>query len=60
MALAFDAVGKKIFYLDDVGGGAKMKLVVNMIMGMYFNNTTGKHKRRWTSWVEHEVNLVIS
>jgi len=30
---AFDAMGKKSFYLDDVGGGAKMKLVVNMIMG---------------------------
>lgn len=33
---AFDAMGKKSFYLDDVGGGAKMKLVVNMIMGRYF------------------------
>jgi len=30
---AFDAMGKKSFYLNDVGGGAKMKLVVNMIMG---------------------------
>jgi hypothetical protein len=36
---AFDAMGKKSFYLDDVGGGAKMKLVVNMIMGRYFNYT---------------------
>lgn len=38
-APAFDAMGKKSFYLDDVGGGAKMKLVVNMIMGRYFNYT---------------------
>lgn len=37
---AFDAMGKKSFYLDNVGGGAKMKLVVNMIMGRYFNYTT--------------------
>jgi glyoxylate/succinic semialdehyde reductase len=30
---AFDAMGKKSFYLGEVGHGAKMKLVVNMIMG---------------------------
>jgi glyoxylate/succinic semialdehyde reductase len=30
---AFDAMGKKSFYLNEVGSGAKMKLVVNMIMG---------------------------
>ncbi|KAJ7514121.1 hypothetical protein O6H91_23G028800 [Diphasiastrum complanatum] len=30
---AFNAMGKKSFYLGDVGNGAKMKLVVNMIMG---------------------------
>ncbi|XP_024361826.1 glyoxylate/succinic semialdehyde reductase 1 [Physcomitrium patens] len=30
---AFDAMGKKSFFLNDVGSGAKMKLVVNMIMG---------------------------
>ena len=30
---AFDVLGKKSFYLGEVGNGAKMKLVVNMIMG---------------------------
>lgn len=30
---AFDAMGKKAFYLGEVGHGARMKLVVNMIMG---------------------------
>jgi len=30
---AFDILGKKSFFLGDVGNGAKMKLVVNMIMG---------------------------
>ncbi|XP_068657925.1 glyoxylate/succinic semialdehyde reductase 1-like [Aristolochia californica] len=36
---AFDVMGKKSFYLGEVGNEAKMKLVVNMIMGkIYFNN----------------------
>ncbi|KAL3694957.1 hypothetical protein R1sor_008608 [Riccia sorocarpa] len=30
---AFDVMGKKSFYLGETGNGAKMKLVVNMIMG---------------------------
>ena len=30
---AFDVLGKKSFFLGQVGNGAKMKLVVNMIMG---------------------------
>ena len=30
---AFDVMGKKSFFLGPVGNGAKMKLVVNMIMG---------------------------
>jgi glyoxylate/succinic semialdehyde reductase len=30
---SFDVVGKKAFFLGEVGNGAKMKLVVNMIMG---------------------------
>lgn len=30
---AFDVMGKKSFFLGDVGQGARMKLVVNMIMG---------------------------
>lgn len=30
---AFDVLGKKSFFLGSVGNGAKMKLVVNMIMG---------------------------
>ncbi|CAM6087882.1 unnamed protein product [Calypogeia fissa] len=30
---AFDAMGKKSFYLGEVGQAARMKLVVNMIMG---------------------------
>jgi len=29
----FQKMGKKSFYLGDVGAGAKMKLVVNMVMG---------------------------
>lgn len=29
----FDALGKKSFFLGSVGNGAKMKLVVNMVMG---------------------------
>lgn len=37
---AFDAMGKKSFFLNDVGSGAKMKLVVNMIMGRYLFVTT--------------------
>jgi 3-hydroxyisobutyrate dehydrogenase len=32
-APAFDKLGKKRFHLGDVGQGARMKLVVNMIMG---------------------------
>ncbi|KAK4483032.1 hypothetical protein RD792_010208 [Penstemon davidsonii] len=34
---AFDVLGKKSFYLGQVGNGAKMKLVVNMIMGSMMN-----------------------
>ncbi|XP_050363734.1 glyoxylate/succinic semialdehyde reductase 1 [Argentina anserina] len=34
---AFDVIGKKSFYLGQVGNGAKMKLVVNMIMGSMMN-----------------------
>ncbi|KAE9605708.1 hypothetical protein Lal_00025411 [Lupinus albus] len=34
---AFDVLGKKSFYLGEVGNGAKMKLVVNMIMGSVMN-----------------------
>jgi glyoxylate/succinic semialdehyde reductase len=34
---AFDVLGKKSFYLGHVGNGAKMKLVVNMIMGSMMN-----------------------
>lgn len=30
---AFDVLGKKSFFLGEVGNGARMKLVVNMIMG---------------------------
>lgn len=30
---AFDVLGKKSFFLGQVGNGAKMKLIVNMIMG---------------------------
>ena len=30
---AFEKIGKKIFYLGETGNGARMKLVVNMIMG---------------------------
>lgn len=36
MKLVFDVMGKKFFFLNDVGSGVKMKLVVNMIMGRYF------------------------
>ncbi|KAL5990706.1 putative oxidoreductase glyr1 [Asimina triloba] len=34
---AFDVLGKKSFFLGEVGNGAKMKLVVNMIMGCMMN-----------------------
>ncbi|KAI8013309.1 Glyoxylate/succinic semialdehyde reductase 1 [Camellia lanceoleosa] len=34
---AFDVMGKKSFFLGHVGNGAKMKLVVNMIMGSMMN-----------------------
>ncbi|KAJ1429537.1 hypothetical protein SESBI_08309 [Sesbania bispinosa] len=34
---AFDILGKKSFFLGEVGNGAKMKLVVNMIMGSMMN-----------------------
>jgi len=30
----FDVVGKRTFFLGDVGAGARMKLVVNMMMGI--------------------------
>ena len=33
----FNAMGKKSFFLGEVGNGAKMKLVVNMIMGSMMN-----------------------
>jgi 3-hydroxyisobutyrate dehydrogenase-like beta-hydroxyacid dehydrogenase len=33
MVPAFDVPGKKSFFLGEIGNGAKMKLVVNMIMG---------------------------
>ncbi|CAO2818928.1 unnamed protein product [Amaranthus hypochondriacus] len=33
----FDVLGKKSFFLGKVGNGAKMKLVVNMIMGSMMN-----------------------
>ncbi|XP_057789639.1 glyoxylate/succinic semialdehyde reductase 1 [Salvia miltiorrhiza] len=33
----FDVLGKKSFYLGQVGNGAKMKLVVNMTMGSMMN-----------------------
>ncbi|MQL93003.1 hypothetical protein Taro_025633, partial [Colocasia esculenta] len=33
----FDVLGKKSFFLGAVGNGAKMKLVVNMIMGSMMN-----------------------
>ncbi|KAL3621885.1 hypothetical protein CASFOL_034081 [Castilleja foliolosa] len=32
---AFDILGKKFFFLGQVGNGAKMKLGVNMIYGQY-------------------------
>nr|GMD69177.1 glyoxylate/succinic semialdehyde reductase 1 [Ipomoea batatas] len=34
---AFDVLGKKSFFLGQVGNGAKMKLVVNMVMGSMMN-----------------------
>ncbi|KAJ6810721.1 glyoxylate/succinic semialdehyde reductase 1 [Iris pallida] len=34
---AFNILGKKAFFLGQVGNGAKMKLVVNMIMGSMMN-----------------------
>ncbi|PNY12383.1 glyoxylate/succinic semialdehyde reductase 1-like protein, partial [Trifolium pratense] len=34
---AFDVLGKKSFFLGEVGNGAKMKLVVNMVMGSMMN-----------------------
>ncbi|XP_015947986.1 glyoxylate/succinic semialdehyde reductase 1 [Arachis duranensis] len=34
---AFDVLGKKSFHLGEVGNSAKMKLVVNMIMGSMMN-----------------------
>ncbi|CAL5196003.1 unnamed protein product [Lathyrus oleraceus] len=34
---AFDVLGKKSFFLGEVGDGAKMKLVVNMVMGSMMN-----------------------
>ncbi|KAH7534101.1 glyoxylate/succinic semialdehyde reductase 1 [Ziziphus jujuba] len=37
MIPVFNVVGKKSFYLGQVGNGAKMKLVVNMIMGSMMN-----------------------
>ncbi|XBI45820.1 hypothetical protein VPH35_110222 [Triticum aestivum] len=37
MVPAFDVLGKKSFFLGEMGNGAKMKLVVNMIMGSMMN-----------------------
>lgn len=37
MLPALDVLGKKSFFLGKVGNGAKMKLVVNMIMGSMMN-----------------------
>lgn len=37
MVPAFDVLGKKSFFLGEIGNGAKMKLVVNMIMGSMMN-----------------------
>lgn len=37
MVPAFDILGKKSFFLGEMGNGAKMKLVVNMIMGSMMN-----------------------
>ncbi|KAJ4824924.1 putative oxidoreductase glyr1 [Turnera subulata] len=34
---AFDVLGKKSFFLGQTGNGAKMKIVVNMIMGSVVN-----------------------
>ncbi|KAH9793943.1 glyoxylate/succinic semialdehyde reductase 1 [Citrus sinensis] len=34
---ALNVIGKKAFFLGEVGNGAKMKLVVNMIMGCMMN-----------------------
>lgn len=34
---AFDVMGKKSFFLGQVGNGARMKLVVNMMMGSMIN-----------------------
>ncbi|KAG0499859.1 hypothetical protein HPP92_004550 [Vanilla planifolia] len=34
---AFNVLGKKTFFLGSVGSGAKMKLVVNMVMGSMMN-----------------------
>ncbi|XP_058094418.1 glyoxylate/succinic semialdehyde reductase 1 [Magnolia sinica] len=34
---AFDVLGKKSFFLGQIGNGAKMKLVINMIMGSMMN-----------------------
>ncbi|RLN07988.1 glyoxylate/succinic semialdehyde reductase 1 [Panicum miliaceum] len=38
MVPAFDVLGKKSFFLGEIGNGAKMKLVVNMIMGSMMNS----------------------
>lgn len=37
MVPAFDVLGKRSFFLGEIGNGAKMKLVVNMIMGSMMN-----------------------
>ncbi|KAK9153322.1 hypothetical protein Sjap_000802 [Stephania japonica] len=37
MLTAFSVLGKKDFFLGEVGNGAKMKLIVNMIMGSTMN-----------------------
>ncbi|KAJ3675347.1 hypothetical protein LUZ60_004389 [Juncus effusus] len=37
MIPVFDVLGKKSFFLGEVGNGARMKLVVNMIMGSMMN-----------------------
>lgn len=41
-ATAFDIMGKRAFYLGAAGAGARMKLVVNMVMG----SMMGEHVAR--------------
>ena len=56
---AFDILGKKSFFLGEVGNGAKMKLVVNMIMGSMMNafseGITPAERRSLSFWVRLEM-----